>query len=270
MASDPFTGGKPILQRFALDGRTALVTGGARGIGRAFCHALAEAGARVAIVDIDPEEAEKVCEELRKKDSPESFALQADVADRDSVFAAVKSIKDRWGGLTIGVNNAGIGYWVDSEKSTEDEWRRVMSVNLDGVFFCCQAEASLMLNAGYGKIINTASMSGYIANHPQKQSAYNSSKAAVLHLTRSLAAEWAPAGIRVNSISPGYTYTELVEKLVSNPEGKKMMDEWLRMIPMGKMGQVTDLQGAVVYLASEVSDMMTGHDMIIDGGYCAW
>jgi NAD(P)-dependent dehydrogenase (short-subunit alcohol dehydrogenase family) len=270
MASDPLFGEKPILQRFSLEGRTALVTGGARGIGRAFCHALAEAGARTAVVDIDLDEAEKVCAELSRKDCPESFALQADVTDKDSVFAMVKKIADRWGTLTIGVNNAGIGFWVDSEKSTEEEWRRVMSVNLDGVFYCCQAEASLMLDTGYGKIINTASMSGHIANRPQKQAAYNSSKAAVLHLTRSLAAEWAVSGIRVNSISPGYTYTELVEKLVASPEGKKMMGEWLEMIPMKKMGQVTDLQGAIVYLASEVSDMMTGHDMIIDGGYCTW
>ena len=127
-----------------------------------------------------------------------------------------------------------------------------------------------MLPRGYGKIINTASISGHISNTPQNQSAYNSTKAGVLHLTRSLAAEWAPRGVRVNSISPGYTRTKLVDDLLETPVGKKMMPLWMERTPMGKMLDVTDLQGAAVYLASPASDFMTGADMLIDGGYCAW
>lgn len=145
-----------------------------------------------------------------------------------------------------------------------------MNVNLKGVFLCAQAEAQVMLPAGYGKIINTASMSAHIANKPQNQAAYNTSKAGVLHLTRSLAAEWASRGIRVNSISPGYTRTRLVDDLLQTPPGKEMLPKWLSLTPAGRLAEVTDLQGAVVYLAAEVSDFMTGADLVIDGGYCAW
>ena len=127
-----------------------------------------------------------------------------------------------------------------------------------------------MLAAGYGKIINTASMSAHIANRPQHQAAYNASKAGVLHLTRSLAAEWAPRGVRVNSISPGYMRTALLEQLLDSPETRGLAEQWLGMTPMGRLGEVTDLQGAVVFLASEASDFMTGHDLVVDGGYTLW
>jgi NAD(P)-dependent dehydrogenase (short-subunit alcohol dehydrogenase family) len=127
-----------------------------------------------------------------------------------------------------------------------------------------------MLPAGYGKIISTASMSGSIVNTPQNQAAYNASKAGVIHLTRSLAAEWATRGIRVNCISPGYTHTQLVDDLVKTPEGQRMVPEWLRLTPMGRMAEVSDLQGAVVYLASAASDYVTGHDLVVDGGYALW
>jgi NAD(P)-dependent dehydrogenase (short-subunit alcohol dehydrogenase family) len=135
---------------------------------------------------------------------------------------------------------------------------------------CAQAEAKVMLAQGYGKIINTASMSGSIVNWPQNQATYNISKAGVIHLTRSLAAEWASRGVRVNCISPGYTQTALVENLLDTPTGREMAPHWLARTPMGRMAQVTDLQGAAVFLASEASDFMTGADVVIDGGYCCW
>jgi NAD(P)-dependent dehydrogenase (short-subunit alcohol dehydrogenase family) len=153
---------------------------------------------------------------------------------------------------------------------SEAEWRRVIDLNLTGVFLCAQAEGRVMLEAGYGKIINTASMSGSIVNTPQNQAAYNASKAGVMHLSRSLAAEWAPRGVRVNSISPGYTRTQLVDDLVASPEGGRNVPQWMALTPMGRMAEVIDLQGAIVYLAAEASDFMTGHDMVIDGGYCVW
>ncbi|MBC8449356.1 MAG: glucose 1-dehydrogenase [Chloroflexi bacterium] len=260
---------KPILERFRLDGRVALVTGGGRGIGRGYAHALGEAGATVAIVDIDTAAAVAVVEELARK-GIDALAVTADVTQPDQVQAMVDAVLARWGRLTIGVNNVGIGVWADSETMPKEDWDKVVAVNLTGVFLCAQAEARVMLEAGYGKIVNTASMSGHIVNTPQNQAAYNTTKAGVIHLTRSLAAEWATRGVRVNSISPGYTRTKLVDDLVASPEGQRMVPCWMELTPMGRMAEVTDLQGAVVYLASEASDFMTGHDVVIDGGYCVW
>ncbi len=267
--SDKILGGKPILEHFRLDGRVALVTGGGQGIGRGFAHALGEAGAAVAVVDIVTERAETVAGELANK-GVEALAVTADVTQKDQVQAMVDAVCAKWGRLTIGVNNAGMGLWADAEAMAEEQWRAVIDLNLTGVFLCAQAEGSVMLQAGYGKIINTASMSGSIVNTPQNQAAYNVSKAGVIHLTRSLAAEWASRGVRVNGISPGYTRTQLVDDLVASPVGESVVPRWMKMTPMGRMAEVTDLQGAVVYLASAASDFMTGHDMVIDGGYCLW
>ena len=258
-----------ILERFRLDGRTALVTGGGQGIGRAFCHALGEAGAKVAVVDLKGDLAGRVVDELQAK-GVEAIAVTADVTDPAAVERMVGVVTDAWGTLTIAVNNAGMGLWRDGESMDYDEWKRLLDLNLNAVYLCARSEAKVMLDAGYGKIVNTASMSAHIVNTPQNQCAYNASKAGVLHLTRSLAAEWAPRGVRVNSISPGYTRTALVEELLDSPEGKSMEGFWLDRIPMGRMASVEDLQGAIVYLAAEVSDYMTGNDLLIDGGYCCW
>lgn len=263
------TSNKSILDRFRLDGRVALVTGGGSGIGRGFAHALAEAGAKVAIVDMSTAAAETVAHEITETGT-DSIAITTDVTQTDQVQQMVDTIVNHWGSLTIGVNNAGIAGWYDAETMPENEWRKILSVNLDGVFYCAQAEGRIMLEAGYGKIINTASMSAHISNTPQNQAAYNASKAGVLHLTRSLATEWASRGVRVNSISPGYTRTALVEQFINEPIGAEKYPHWMERTPMGKMAEVSDLVGAAVYLASEASDFMTGHDMIIDGGYCAW
>lgn len=260
---------KPILERFRLNDRVALVTGAGQGIGRAFAHALGEAGAAVAVVDISPQHAEIVCNELKAK-NVDAVSIVADVTQPDQVQTMVDAVVSRWGRLDIGVNNAGIGEWADAETITPQQWDTMLNLNLRAVFFCAQAEAQVMLKQGYGKIINTASMSGHIVNMPQHQSHYNASKAGVLHLTRSLAAEWASRGVRVNSISPGYTQTALVEKLLATPIGKQMSQQWMAMTPMRRFGQVTDLQGAVVFLASEASDYMTGADIVIDGGYSVW
>ena len=262
-------GPRSILERFKLDGSVALVTGAGQGIGRAFAEALGEAGARLAIVDQNLQTAEEVAQELGRR-SIDAIAVQADVTRSTEVDRAIATIIGHFGALSIAVNNAGIGQWVASEAMTDAAWRRMMSVNLEGVFWCARAEGRAMLGAGYGKIVNTASMSGHIANEPQHQACYNASKAAILHLTRSLAAEWAPRGIRVNSISPGYTRTKLVDDLLATPMGQAMLPLWMSRTPMGRMAEVTDLQGAVVYLASPASDFVTGADIVIDGGYCCW
>ncbi len=269
MANDSVLSAKPILERFSLKGRTALVTGAGQGIGRGYAHALGEAGASVAVVDILPDVGQEVVEELKAK-GIEAFAVQADVTKAEQVQAMVDAVLSKWGKLTIAVNNAGIGQWVAAEDMREADWDRMININLKSVFLCAQVEGREMIKAGYGKIVNTASMSGSIVNMPQDQSHYNTSKAGVMHLTRSLATEWAEHGVRVNSISPGYTRTKLVEDLLQTPEGQKVLPTWMAMTPQHVMADVTDLQGAVVYLASAASDYVTGSDLVIDGGYMCW
>jgi NAD(P)-dependent dehydrogenase (short-subunit alcohol dehydrogenase family) len=260
-----------ILERFALAGRSALVTGGAQGIGRGFAHALAEAGADVAVVDLNLTAAQVVVEEILKRNPDRrAIAVKADITNPADVSKMVETVVAAFGDLTIACNNAGIGQWVDSESMSYEDFRKMMQINLDGVFLCAQAEAKYMLKKGYGKIINTASMSGHIANYPQNQAHYNASKAAVISLTQSLGTEWAKRGIRVNSISPGYTKTKLAIDLLETEIGKNMWPVWRDRIPQEKMAEVSDLQGAVVFLASSVSDYMTGADIVIDGGYIAW
>ncbi|HTT72145.1 MAG TPA: glucose 1-dehydrogenase [Anaeromyxobacteraceae bacterium] len=267
--NDPVSAHKSIIDRFRLDGRAALVTGGGQGIGRGFALALGEAGAKVAVVDLNLALAEAVAGELTEK-KVEAIALKADVTKTSEVERMVARVAERFGSLTIGVNNAGMGKWCDSEAMKDEDWRAVLSLNLDAVYWCAREEGRVMLKAGYGKIINTASMSAHIVNTPQNQAAYNASKAGVLHLTRSLAAEWAPRGVRVNSISPGYTRTKLVEDLLATPIGQKMLPAWMALTPMGRMAEVDDLVGALVYLASPASDFVTGSDVVVDGGYCCW
>ena len=269
MAADSVLGAKPILERFSLKGRTALVTGAGQGIGRGLAHGLGEAGAAVAVVDIDMQLAQVVVDELSAK-GIDALAIQADVTKADQVQAMVEVVVGKWGELTIAVNNAGVGQWVAAEEMSETDWDRMLNINLKGIFLCSQAAGRQMIKAGYGKIINTASISGSIVNTPQDQAHYNASKAGVMQLTCSLASEWAEYGVRVNSISPGYTRTKLVEDLLLTPAGQKVLPTWMAMTPLHRMAEVTDLQGAVVYLASEASDYVTGSDFIIDGGYTVW
>lgn len=267
--SDPVLTVPPMPERFRLDGRVALVTGAAQGIGRAFAHALAESGARVAVADQNIAGADAVAAELAAKGA-ESCAVAVDVTNEAQVERMVAAVVGRWGALHLAFNNAGVGLWRNAESMSMDDWTRVLDVNLKAVFLCCRAAGRVMLPAGYGKIINTASMSGTIVNTPQNQSAYNTSKAGVIHLTKSLAAEWAPRGVRVNCISPGYTRTQLVQDLIRDPAVAQFAEVWRSRTPMGRMAEVTDLQGAAVFLASSASDFMTGHDLVIDGGYAAW
>jgi NAD(P)-dependent dehydrogenase (short-subunit alcohol dehydrogenase family) len=257
---------KAILERFRLDGRVALVTGAGQGIGKAFAAALGEVGAKVAVADLNSTLVAKVADELNAR-GLQVFPITADVADPQSVETMVKQVLDHFGRLDIAFNNAGINKNSAAEETSLKEWDQTFAVNLRGLFVCCQVEGRHMLKTGYGKIINTASMSSLIVPHPQKQAAYNTSKAGVVALTRSLAAEWADRGVRVNCISPGILRTPLI---LNSPDLAPLVDRWLQDIPMGRLCELEDLQGAAVYLASETSDYMTGHNLVIEGGHTLW
>jgi NAD(P)-dependent dehydrogenase (short-subunit alcohol dehydrogenase family) len=248
---------KSVLDLFKLDGKTAVVTGGAQGIGFEIARALGEAGAAVIIADLNPALGEAAASSLGA-----AFEL-LDVTD----VGAVSALAAKLGRVDVLVNNAGIVRNDPAEDTSDADWSRVIDVNLSGVFWCCREFGKHMLEAGSGSIISTASMSGYVSNHPQKQVAYNASKAAVIHLTRSLAGEWAPRGVRVNAIAPGYTETPLTREGLARTEWS---DLWLRETPMGRVAQPQEMAPAVVFLASEASSFVTGHTLVIDGGYTVW
>ena len=261
-------GGKRILDRMRLDGKAALVTGAGQGIGRAFAHALVEAGASVMVVDLELSRAQAVAAELAQKGGEScAVAFQANVAEEAQVKAMVEAAVARFGGLHIAVNNAGVNKNSAAEDTPMAEFDMTFGVNTRGVFMCCQHEARHMLKSGGGKIINTASMASLIVPHPQKQAAYNASKSAVVKLTQSLGCEWASQGVNVNCISPGIVDTPLIW---DNPALKPLAERWVADMPIGKLCDVTDLQAAIVYLASEASDYMVGHNLVIEGGQSLW
>jgi NAD(P)-dependent dehydrogenase (short-subunit alcohol dehydrogenase family) len=250
-----------IIDRFRLDGKKAYVTGGAQGIGKSMAIGLLEAGADVAVIDVNFEAAKKTAEEIALP-GRDVFAIGADVSNESEVADMMSRIIGRFGTIDIAVNNAGICINKNTDVMTLAEWQKVININLTGVYLTAKAAGMIMIQKRSGSIINTGSMAGQIIPEPQYHCAYSSSKAGVLHLTRSLAAEWAPYNVRVNSVSPGYTETEIV-KLVKQ-------QSWLDRTPMHRLGQPEDLQGAVIYLASEASAYTTGIDILVDGGFCCW
>lgn len=247
---------------WSLDGKTAVVTGAAQGIGKAIAARLSQAGAHVVVTDLDdilgPATAEEIGGEF----------VRLDVTDSAAVDAVVADLSARLGRLDMWVNNAGIAVNAAAEEMTDDQWRRVMTVNLDAVFFCSRAVGRQMLAQGAGSIVNIASMSGSIANHPQPQCGYNTSKAGVIMLTKSLAAEWAPRGVRVNSVSPGYTRTAILDQVLAIRQDWAQV--WFDRTPMGRPAEVEEVAAVVHFLASDAASFVTGSDYTVDGGYTAW
>jgi NAD(P)-dependent dehydrogenase (short-subunit alcohol dehydrogenase family) len=251
----------PVLETFALPGRVAVVTGGNRGLGEAFAHALGEAGATVAVLARDAGRSARVVADLAAKGITAS-AVEADVTDRAALERAAAEITAAHGRVDVLVNNAGACIHRPALEVTEDEWSSVLDTNLTGVWNGCQVFGRGMVDAGGGVIVNVGSMSGQIVNRPQWQPAYNASKAAVHHLTRSLAAEWAPYGIRVNAVAPGYVRTDMTP--IDRPEFAR---HWIEDVPQHRAAAPAEIAPAVLFLASPASAFMTGAVLTIDGGY---
>jgi NAD(P)-dependent dehydrogenase (short-subunit alcohol dehydrogenase family) len=250
---------------FSLEGYVSVITGAAGGIGRALALAFAQAGSHVALVDVNMAGAEDTAAMLRGQ-QVQASAFRCDIADPGQVRDLAAAIVGAYGKVDVLLNNASI--FQDCPAETMDfaaEWRRVMAVNLDGTFLMCQAFGQLMITQGGGNIINMASKSGLMVDYPNKQAAYNTSKAAVIMLTKSLAVEWAPYNVRVNCICPG--------NIVANPQNPKLQpghpyrEAWLRSTPMGHFGLPAELGGVAIYLASLASSFTTGAVEVVDGGF---
>ena len=255
-----------ILDQFSLRGQVAVVTGGGQGLGKVFCNAFADAGADVVVAEINAETGQQTVEQIQATGRRSMF-VQTDVRDRASVSEMVQQAVVGMGKIDVLMNNAGIVKWGEAESVPEDDWRAVVDVNLNGLFFCAQEVGKHMIARRTGRIINIASMSGLICNRPQPQASYNCTKAAVIHLTKSLAVEWAPHNVRVNAIAPGYMGTAMAKPFFEDPNYGGV---WIDMIPMKRPGEPDELGPVAVFLASEASSYMTGATMVVDGGYTAW
>ena len=254
-------------KRFDLSGEVAVITGGGRGIGLACAEALGEAGAQLVLIEPQIDAARAGVDALKDK-GIEAQAIEGDVTDSTRMTAIADQLAEEGRAATILVNNAGIGEAGTSvEDTTDAQWLRMMDVNLNGLFWCTRAFGRHMVQARRGSIVNLGSMSGLIANRPQPQTPYNVSKAAVHHLTRSLAAEWGQHNVRVNAVAPTYIETPMV---LANPLNQDRIPLWLADTPLGRMGQAEEVANAVLFLASGGASLVTGAVLPVDGGYTCW
>ncbi|WP_328292018.1 glucose 1-dehydrogenase [Kineococcus sp. NBC_00420] len=251
-----------VLQKFSLEGKVALVTGGYKGLGRGFAQALAEAGADVVVAARNEAASVAAAEEIAASSGRRTLGLRLDVTSRPEVEAAVARVTEQFGRFDVLVNNAGTCVHRPALEVTDDEYDDVITTNVKGVWLPSVVTAKWMAQNGGGAIVNVGSISANIVNRPQLQPVYNASKAAVHQLTKSLAAEWAPLGIRVNAIAPGYVKTEMAP--VDKPEFRRM---WIEDAPMQRYSTPEEIAATVVYLASDASSFSTGAVVVTDGGY---
>jgi NAD(P)-dependent dehydrogenase (short-subunit alcohol dehydrogenase family) len=251
---------------FRVDGQTAFVTGAGSGIGQAIAIGLAQAGAQVACFDLPSSAGLATTVGQIQALRQTALSLTGDVTSEADLQAAMETIGAELGPLDIAVNCAGIANATPAEEMSRAQWQRMMDINVTGVFLSCQAEARAMLPRGRGSIINIASMSGVIVNRGLVQAHYNSSKAAVIHLTKSLAMEWSDRGVRVNAISPGYTLTPMNQR----PEVAEQLKAFAADTPLGRIATVDEMVGPAVFLASHASAFCTGHNLLVDGGFVCW
>ena len=249
---------------FSMEGKRVIVTGGASGIGRTVANYMSSVGADIIIFDVNLEGAKETAAELKELYGTNTAAFACDVTDPEDIEKVLDEVFEAYGApANVLVNNAGIGQHKFCLDVTKDEWLRVNDVNYNGMFYMAAAFSRRLVREKMpGCIINTCSMSAKIVNVPQQQIAYNSSKGGVLHMTRTLAVELAPHGIRVNSVSPGYMFTPMTAK-----RPQELKDFWMARIPQGRMGTPEDLATAYIYLASDFSKYTTGCDIVVDGGY---
>ncbi|KAI8372921.1 uncharacterized protein BYT42DRAFT_578566 [Radiomyces spectabilis] len=251
------------LEQFSLKGKTALVTGGGRGLGLNMSKALADAGANVAVTYVSNAKTVEIAEDIAKQYGVKCKAYKVEVADADDVKRSFEQVYKDFGAIDIFVANAGISIGGSAETFDLDSWRRLFDVNVHGVFYSVQAVSKYMLEKGKGSIILISSISGAVANMPHHQAGYNSTKGAVSLMAKCLAYEWAQRGVRVNTINPGYMKTDMIE------ENTAVQEKWKEYTPMGRLGEANELNGAVVYLASDASSYVTGSELFVDGGYTA-
>ncbi|KAJ5206435.1 Short-chain dehydrogenase/reductase SDR [Penicillium cf. griseofulvum] len=250
-----------VMKAFDLTGKVAVVTGGARGIGLEVSRGLAEAGANVALIYHTSNAADTIAVEIASTNNVRAAAYKANVAIQSEIEAVVQQIARDFGQLDIMVVNSGIASSIAAEDYTPDQWSEIMKVNLDGAFYSAQAAGRIFKEQGHGNIIFTASVSATLVNLPQKQAAYNASKAGVVQLSKCLSVEWVDY-CRVNCISPGYIATEILDGFP-----KEWRDKWFDLIPAKRMAESYELKGAYVFCASDASSYMTGANLVIDGGY---
>ena len=247
---------------FSLEGRTALVTGANRGLGRAFADAIADAGADVVIVGRHDDRNQEAATEVAKRTGRRTTVATGDVTDSDDVRRIVDEALAAHERIDILVNNAGVCFHRPALEVPDEEFAEVFDVNVTGLWRMSRAVAPFMIEAGGGSIVNVGSISAMIVNRPQWQPAYNASKAAVHQLTKSLAAEWAPHSIRVNAIAPGYVKTEMAP--VDEPQFRQ---HWIEDVPMKRYATPEEIAPSVVYLASDAASFTTGAVLVTDGGY---
>ena len=256
-----------IVDKIRLDGKVAVITGGHSGIGRGITEVFAQAGACLAIVGRRKELGEAVAQEIAAAHGVHAIFVQADITKQDDREHVVEAVLAAFGRIDILVNDAGITIQSKAEEVTYAQWRAVMDINLDALFFLSQAVGRVMIRQGGGNIINISSNSDNLVMTPQCQAVYNASKAGVDMVTKCLAYEWAKHHIRVNAIAPGYVQSDILPEGVRESDGKPFCEVWREMIPLGRFAKPEEIGAMALYIASDMSPFLTGSVLLIDGGY---